>query len=499
MKNILLVFFLLLSAFTQGQVVYSGPITITKGGTYTGNYKSDDSNIPAITLQTYEPVEITHCNIVSSGIHIKCPGGTNLNIHHNNFSGQKPTGNNQWGRVLDDYHPQYLIFENNLVNHTGGLLIDHSDESTRSAIIRYNIFRNTDKRRVDMSEGEHRASILFNTVLPVTGEIAYNKFENLLDSSWIEDNINLGNSGGTAASPFLIHDNYIKGAYPYPFNADHYTGSGITVEGSPSMNQFNNVSQYIKIYNNQVISTCNGGININAGHNIDVAYNTIVSSGMFPNGVQSQRFWGGGAVWNGSNVGTDVFKDITYKNNTIGYVRPGVNVPYANRQDWVTVDGSPYNIQPGDNISLPNPINLATELAEIPKWEAKLAANKITLGNTASTTTVNDPVASIAALTIKLGQKATGIIYPLNVKGDTVTYKAGSMKAVSADNSIFTITTSGNNLTITPLKAGAGKGTITLISNAGKTISKNFTIEVLSATPAVVEPVDFNIGFIITQ
>src|SRR3982751_5035280 len=115
MKNILLFSFLLLCRIGYAQIVYSGPITITKGGVYTGNYKSDDSNIPAITLQTYEPVEITNCNIVSSGIHIKCPGGTRLNVHHNTFTGQTPTGNNQWGRVMENYHPQYIIFENNTV------------------------------------------------------------------------------------------------------------------------------------------------------------------------------------------------------------------------------------------------------------------------------------------------------------------------------------------------------------------------------------------------
>jgi len=494
-KKILFITFLLLSVFTHGQIVYSGPITITKGGTYTGNYKSDNSNVPAITLETYEPVEITNCNIISSGIHIKCPGGTKLNIHHNNFTGQTPTGNGQWGRVLDDYHPQYLIFENNTVNHTGGLLVDHGDENTKSAVIRYNIFRNTDKRRTDMSEGEHRASILFNTVMPITGEIAYNKFENLLDSSWIEDNINFGNAGGTVASPFLIHDNYIKGAYPYPSNADHYTGSGITVEGAPSVNQFNNVSQYIKIYNNQVVSVCNGGINVNAGHNIEVTGNTIISSGMFPNGVVSPRFWGGGAVWNGSNVGTDVFRDIIYKNNTIGYVRPGVNVPYPNRQDWVVVDGSPINIMPGDNISLPNPITLATELAEIPKWEAKLSANKISIGNT-----VNNPVISTATISVKVGQKANGLIYPVNVKGDTVSYKAGSLSASSADVSIFTISVTGTSINITPLKSGISSGTISIISNAGKTINKSFSIEVIGLPVTLDdEAIDFKIKFSITQ
>ncbi len=363
---------------------YSGPIEIKRGGVYTGNYKSDDTNVPAITISTNDPVEITGCNIVSSGIAIKAFGGTKLNIHHNNITGQKPTGNNQWGRALDDYHPQYLIFENNNVNHTGGLMVDHSDNNTRSAVIRFNKFFNTDKRKVDLSEGDHRATILFNTVLPITGEISWNYFHNGLDSSYVEDNINFGNSGGLKDSFFLIHDNFIWGAYPYPSTANHFTGSGISIEGEPGHNKFENTSQYIKIFNNQVISTCNGGINISHGHDISAEWNTIISSGMYPNGVKSDRFWGGCAIWNGSNLSADVFKNLVIKNNTIGYVRPGVNVPFTDRQDYVVVAGSILNVQPGDNKALPNPITLQTELDQVAVWEKKLADSRIISGNTKS-------------------------------------------------------------------------------------------------------------------
>ncbi|HET6406650.1 MAG TPA: hypothetical protein VFG14_02125, partial [Chthoniobacteraceae bacterium] len=113
-------------------VVYQKPITITQGGTYSGNFRSDDSNTPAITVSTNDPVEITGCRILSAGIHIRAYGGTQLNVHHNLFTGQPPTGGQQWGRVLDDYHPQTLVFEHNTVDHTGGLLIDHADENTKS-------------------------------------------------------------------------------------------------------------------------------------------------------------------------------------------------------------------------------------------------------------------------------------------------------------------------------------------------------------------------------
>ncbi|MEO5996409.1 MAG: right-handed parallel beta-helix repeat-containing protein [Chitinophagaceae bacterium] len=385
-KTIVLTF-LVIAAFIScrqpSEISYSGPIEIKKGGVYTGNYKSDDSNIPAITVSTYDSVEITGCNIVSAGIGIKAFGGSRLTIHHNNISGLPPTGN-QWGRALDDYHPQFLVFENNNVHHTGGLVIDHSDENTKSAVIRFNKFINTDNRKGDFSVGDHRAAILFNSVLPILGEISWNYFHNELDSSSIEDNINLGNSGGSKDSSFLIHDNFIWGAYPSPATSGHFTGSGISIEGEPGHNAFNNVSQYIKIFNNQVISTCNAGINISHGHDITAQFNTIISSGMYPNGDKSDRFWGGCAIWNPSKLSPDVFKDITIKNNTIGYVRPGMNVPLPNRQDYVVVPGSPINVQPGDNTALPNPITLQTELDQVPIWEKKLADNKIIIGNTTS-------------------------------------------------------------------------------------------------------------------
>ena len=385
MKKILAAFIVLSTIISCKQpsgTAFSDPIEIKQGGTYTGNYKSDDPNIPAVTVSTYDPVEITGCKIVSAGIGIKAFGGSKLTIHHNTITGQEPAGKHQWGRALDNYHPQSLVFEYNDVIHTGGIIIDHSDENTRSAVIRFNKFINTDKRKADNSEGEHRAAILFNTVLPITGEIAWNYFHNTLDSSWVDDNINFSNSGGKKDSSFLIHDNFIWGAYPYPANADHYTGSGITIEGDPGHKTFEGVSQFVKVFNNQVISTCNAGININHGHDIEAQSNTIIASGMYPNGVKSDRFWGGCAIWNNSKLGPDVFKNISIKNNTIGYVRPGVNVPLPNRQDYVVVADSPINVQAGDNIAIPNPITLQTELDQVPIWEKKLADNKISIGNT---------------------------------------------------------------------------------------------------------------------
>ena len=48
-------------------IVYSGPIVITSGGTYSGNWQSTNPNVAAVTIGTSEPVIITNSNIQSAG------------------------------------------------------------------------------------------------------------------------------------------------------------------------------------------------------------------------------------------------------------------------------------------------------------------------------------------------------------------------------------------------------------------------------------------------
>lgn len=363
------------------EVAYQAPLIIKQGGRYTGNYKSADAKTPAIWVQTTEAVEITGCIIASAGEMIRCSGGTQVNIHHNSLYGIRPVKTDQWGRALNNYQPQALIFENNLIEHSGGILIDHSDSGSKSVVIRYNIIRNTDKTKGDLTAGEHRAAIQFNSVLNIGGEISWNQIVNVPDSSHVEDNINIFNSGGKSGAPYLIHDNYIKGAYPFPLSSESYVGSGITIDGDPGSSTMKTMSQFINAYKNQVISTCNASMNIAAGHDIHFYDNTMISSGLYPNGTKSDRFWGACCIWNASKVPKANFINNTIKGNTIGYVRDDKNIPFPGRQDWVVVPESPISVKSGDNISLPNPITLQTEEAEWPKWQAKLAKEKIGVGN----------------------------------------------------------------------------------------------------------------------
>ena len=66
----------LVTATTGPQAVaYSGPIIITQGGVYTGNWESLDVNVPTVTVRTAEPVVIEKSNIRGRGDLIEMDAG----------------------------------------------------------------------------------------------------------------------------------------------------------------------------------------------------------------------------------------------------------------------------------------------------------------------------------------------------------------------------------------------------------------------------------------
>lgn len=329
----------------------------------------------------------------------------------------------------------------------------------------------------------------------------WNEFINEPSNSYVEDNINLLNSGGTLEFPFDISNNYIDGAYPYPLSLDHFTGSGITIDGNPSNNTFDNMSAYINAHDNQVIRTCNACMNIAAGHDVHFYNNTMISSGKYPDGTSSDRFWGGCCIWDASNVGVDKFVRNDVKNNTIGYVRQGVNTPFLNRQDWVVVPNNPLSIKAGDNISLPNPITKETEDAEFVKWTAKLTQAGIVIGpggSSSTTSTTSTLPISVPNIVIPLGKTATGKFTPLNTLGAGVGFQSGSVILSSGSTfSAVSLISNQTKFTITPLKIGKSMGTLSYKSTGGKTMTKQFSIEVVDAPIPNTEAIDTKIEFTI--
>src|SRR5271163_2229707 len=68
---------------TIGEVVWSDPIVITEGGTYSGNWQSTDAKTPAVTVATTAPVIIENAHVRSLGGLIKTTvAGSNLTVRN---------------------------------------------------------------------------------------------------------------------------------------------------------------------------------------------------------------------------------------------------------------------------------------------------------------------------------------------------------------------------------------------------------------------------------
>jgi len=369
---------------TQAQapeLAYSGPITITKGGTYTGNYRSQDSNTPCVRISTTEPVLLTNCTFAGAGDLIVTGSGADLTVRNCRGYGLIPTQDNRpRGRFVDAWQAKQLVVEHNYLEQTTGILANRwsgNGSDQQSIKVRYNQGLNCDGRFRNGGK-ENRSFVQLNTVQNLANvEISYNEFRNLPNQSAVEDNLNIYNSSGTTQSPIRIHNNIVYGAYPYPATGSYYTGTGMTTDGDGIT--ANLTTGYVEAYNNQFVSTCNAAMNIAAGHDIYYHDNRMVTSALLPDGSSLNSNYAATAIFNSYNVLGSVFFNNRVENNLIGYVKKECNFPYPDRQDQDVYTG--LNLMPRTgNSHLPNPITLATEQNEWSLWLQKLQQQGITVG-----------------------------------------------------------------------------------------------------------------------
>ena len=379
----------------QGQyptnITYAAPITITQGGTYTGNFRSTDSNTPCIRIQTNQPVTITGCVLVGAGDLIDAKnGGSSLVITNNKGYGiQQSQDNRRHGRFLEVNSGRSVRVENNYFEHTSGIAAyqwSGDGSAAQTLTVRYNQAKNIDGRFRN-GGGEYVQFCGLNQVRNVGNlEIGWNQVMNEPNNSLVEDNINFYNSGGTQQSPARVHDNYVQGAYPYPANGGKFTGTGMTTDGDGSSPT--TTAAYIEAYNNQFISTCNAAMNIAAGHDVHYHDNRMITSALLPDGSALNATYAATAIFNAYQQPGNVFYGNATTNNTIGFVKQGYNVPFANRHDLSS--GACSNCT-GTN-HLPNPITLQTEQGERDLWQQKLQQNNVKLGADGTNTGTTSPV-----------------------------------------------------------------------------------------------------------
>ena len=355
-------------------VVYSGPITITRGGVYSGNWQSLNANVAAVTVRTSEPVVIQNANIKSRGTLIDASGRVNITVQNTRGYGLNPNIRGRYaGRFLDVNGFVNVTVQNCYMEGTSGIyLYGYGGDGTagQSVHILRNQAKNIDGRYSNGNGGfltrpDDNYYVQFfqtNNVHNVVGaEVGWNQVINEPGKSRVEDNISIFDASGTKNSPFVIHDNYIQGAYPANAAGDgSYTGGGIMVSDVGSA--------YIQAYNNQVISTTNYGIAISSGHDNAFFNNRIVSAGMTADGTRLKSQNVGAYIWNMNNEAGFV-RNIGY-NNVIGWAQGN------GRNDYWVPDASGWS----GNASMGGSITLATEAAEWTLWSNKLAGAGVTVG-----------------------------------------------------------------------------------------------------------------------
>jgi len=369
-----------LSACTSSVAQDDHTIVITKGGTYSGTYRSSDSSVPCIRVETAEPVLLENCILAGAGNLIQAhTTGTDLTVRNCKGYGLIPSADEQArGRFIDITKAKRLTVEHNFLAQTTGIVVyrwtgDGSPQQTLT--VRYNQARNIDGRFRDNSGSTRSSFLLLNTVQNLAGiEVSFNEVQNIPDESGVEDNINFYNSSGTAESPAKVHDNYVQGAYPYPATAEHFTGTGMTTDGDAT--EATATTAYVEAYNNQFVSTCNAAMNIAAGHDIYYHDNRMVTSGLLPSGTKLKATYAATAVFNYYKQPSSVFFHNRIANNTIGYVRWGSTVPYPNRHDLSTDNCATCT----GTIHLPNPITLKAEQQELALWRKKLRVAQMYVG-----------------------------------------------------------------------------------------------------------------------
>lgn len=362
---------------------FDPPLEIRSGGTYTGAWRSDDPDVPAVTVATTEPVVIAGSLLEGRGTLVtnRVPGA-DLTVRDSKGRALHPGGSGRIpGRFVAAEEPARLVVANNQLDGTSGIyVLGWRGGAAAGETIRIvgNRARNIDGRASDGAGGYSPTSFglvqfaQLNKVADVPGiEIAWNEVVNEPRASRVEDNISIHLSGGTPASPLLVHDNYIRGGYPSRPGSDPYSGGGILLgDGRPGPGE--RPSAWARAFDNQVVGTTNHGIAIAAGHDLAISGNRVVSSGRLPDGSLLAGQNVGVYVWNAYRQ--PGFANNVAAGNVVGWSRPAD----GRRNDWWLPDCA--GCAGNSPLKGGAAITLADEAAEWAAWRSKVAQAGVRVG-----------------------------------------------------------------------------------------------------------------------
>lgn len=358
---------------------YGAPITITKGGTYTGAWESLDPNVPVVNVQTTEPVVIENCQMRGRGTIVRAYWvRANVTVRNCRAEALNP---NDPGRIPGRFFAaeefESAIIENNTLVGTSGMYFC-SWMGRGTVRVQRNLARNIDGRYSDGQGGfQQRSGIVqfvqFNTIRDISGVvIAWNRVENAPRASAVEDTINLYATSGTAASPVRVENNLISGAYG-PDPAAVYSGGGIMLGDGGG--------RYLSAENNTVLETSNYGIAVAGGNDMSVKNNVVLGTGKLADGTFLDADPDAGIyVRDYSQDPAHVAASVVASGNFVGWGRPRAGSP-NNRWDYginASAGTSINNTQVSPNNMAIDPALLTKAVAD---WEARALAAGITVGS----------------------------------------------------------------------------------------------------------------------
>jgi hypothetical protein len=369
----------------SGNVKYSGPLVITKGGTYRGNWQSLNPRVPAVYVKTTEPVVIEGSNLRGRGELIR-GWRMDLTVRNSNGYGMNPdVAGEHAGRFIAAEDVRKLRVENNYMEGTSGIYVNKfaGNDSGQTIKILRNKAKNIDGRKSNGRGGYNgdRYRVQFVQLAKVGSvpgiEIAWNEVVNEPGKSSLEENINLYSTSGTSSSRIQIHDNYIQGAFAVDPSDGSYSGGGIMLGDGP-VGHMKEAGGYVDVYNNQIVSTSNQGIGIAGGHDHRVFNNRIVSSGRLPSGQINKAQNVGVYVWDVNNgKRSKTWFNNTVYNNVIGWTRVNTNnTTWLNNTWFADCSSTCYN-----NKSWSGPVTLETEKQEYGLWQSKFRAAGMSVGS----------------------------------------------------------------------------------------------------------------------
>lgn len=353
-------------------VAFSGPLVITEGGTYTGNWESRDPGVAAVTVSTTEPVVIAGSNLRGAG-HLVEHGvdGVDLTVRDSRVVGLNPgTDGARVGRFVNLRNARNVLIEGNEITSTRGISLE-GYAGSRSGNDTYRVIgnraRNIDGRisngsgfYADDAQTDYAQFVQLNAVQDVPGiEIAWNEVVNEPGESRAEDVVSVYLSSGTAASPIRITSNFIDGAYPLSPESEDYSGGGIMLGDGVGR------VAHVVAAGNHVLDTTNYGMAISAGSDMTIAGNRVLSDGLLPDGTPVAAQNVGIYVWDLHGQG---MSGTQVTGNVVGWMVPGGS------NDWWMPDA--------DAESGNQHVDVTAELldAEYALWQAEVDAAGVTVG-----------------------------------------------------------------------------------------------------------------------